>query len=107
LFDAMSSSGIVLRNKIYENAGRPWEGDSISLKANLIQCAAQWADISSKDLPHCIKGPLNYSPSEVDQCLQLDAKQRDAESSSQRLRDFIGVNIDGWVPIEEYDDAVL
>ena len=107
LFDAMSSSGIILRNKIYENAGRPWEGDSISLKANLIQCAAQWADVSSKDSPHCIKCPLNYSLSEVDQCLELDAKQRAADISSQRLRDLVGVNIDGWVPTEEYDDAVL
>jgi hypothetical protein len=39
-FDAMSSSSLILRNKLYESAGRPWEGDNTSLKANLIRCSA-------------------------------------------------------------------
>jgi hypothetical protein len=74
-------------------------------KANLIHCAAQWADVS-KDSVDCVDCPLEYSVTEVDQCFELDAKQRTADALSQCLRDVVGVNIDGWVPIEEYDDAV-
>lgn len=102
----MSSSSIALRNKLYESAGRPWEGDSISLKANLIRCAAQWAEVSTKHSTDCVGCPLSYPVAEITQCLELDAKQIAADSRSQRLRDFVGVNIDGWVPLEEYEDAV-
>jgi hypothetical protein len=105
-FDAMTSRGVILRNKLYESAGRPWEGDSTSLKANLIQCAALWDEVSSKDSPDCVNCPLSYSLVEVDQCLELDTKQGAADTSSQRLRGLVGGNINGWVPLGEYDDAV-
>jgi hypothetical protein len=49
---------------------------------------------------------LRYSAAEADLCLELDAKQKSADVSSQRLRDLVGVNVDGWVPSEEYEDAV-
>ena len=38
--------------------------------------------------------------------LELDAKQNAADALSQRLRELVGVNIDGWVSQEGYEDAV-
>ncbi len=105
-FDAISSSSLILRNKLYESAGRPWDGDNTSLKANLIRCAAQWADVSSKSSPDCVECPLNYPHAEAEQCLELDTRQSAADASSQRLRDLVGVNIDGWVPLEGYEEAL-
>src|SRR4051812_42129305 len=105
-FDAISSSSLILRNKLYENAGRPWEGDNISLKADLIRCAAQWANVSSRCSSDCLECPLSYSLTEVEQWLELDAKQNAADALSQRLRELVGVNIDGWVSQEGYEDAV-
>jgi hypothetical protein len=105
-FDVISSSSLVLRNRLYESAGRPWEGDNVSLKADLIRCIARWADVSSRGSPDCLECPLSYSLAEVEQCLELDAKQNAADANSQRLHELVGVNIDGWVSQEGYEDAV-
>ncbi|KAE9368100.1 phosphotransferase family protein [Stipitochalara longipes BDJ] len=100
-FHAMGKYNLVLRNKLYDTACRPWEGDNTSLKAELIRIMEHWPEIASpEDSP-----PVNYSPAEVEDCLDRDAKQRDADDQMQALRDSIGVNIDGWLPNEEFESA--
>ena len=100
-FHAMGQYNLVLRNQLYDTAGRPWEGDNTSLQAELIRTLAHWSDItSSEDSP-----PVHYTSAEVEECLGRDAKQKDADEQMQRVRDFIGINIEGWVHIEEYENA--
>ena len=105
-FDALSSPGLILRNETYESASKPWEGDNITLKANLIRVVEQWERIRCASSSDCIRCPLNYNEPETKQVLELDEKQKAAADSSQRLRDIVGVNIDGWVPLEDFDDVV-
>lgn len=105
-FDALSSPGFILRNQTYESASRPWEGDNISLKANLIRVNEQWEDVCHTKSPECTECPLNYTETETKRVLELDEKQKAATDSSQRLRDIVGVNIDGWVPLETFDNAI-
>jgi hypothetical protein len=50
--------------------------------------------------------PVKYSESEVAACLDIDAKKKDADAQMQRIHDFIGVNIDGWVPTEGYEHTM-
>ncbi|TAQ84138.1 hypothetical protein B7494_g7538 [Chlorociboria aeruginascens] len=78
-FHAMGEYNFVLRNQLYDTAGRPWEGE---------------------DNP-----PICYSPAEVEECLDRDAKQNGINERMQEVRDFIGINIDGLVLNEEFESA--
>ncbi len=62
---------------------------------------AHWPEIAS---PEDIL-LANYSPTEAEECLDRDAKQKDADDQMQQVRDSIGINIEGWVPTEEFDSA--
>ncbi|KAF2856195.1 hypothetical protein T440DRAFT_485328 [Plenodomus tracheiphilus IPT5] len=84
-FHAMGKHDLIVRNRLYDTAGRPWEGDNTSLKAELVQTSTYWPDIATSAMKES-KFPVKYP----------DADQ---------LRDFIGVNIDGWVPTESYQEA--
>jgi hypothetical protein len=100
-FHAMGKYSLVLRNQLYDTAGRPWEGDNTSLQAELIKTMAQWSEIGSPtDTP-----PVHYSPAEIKECLDRDTKQKNADEQMQQVRDFIGVNIEGWVQNDEFESV--
>lgn len=100
-FHAMGKYDLVLRNQLYDTAGRPWEGDNTSLQAQLIKTIAQWSEIASLE----DSLPVHYSEAEVEECLDRDAKQKSVEEKVQQVRDFIGINIDGLVLNEEFESA--
>lgn len=100
-FHAMGKYNLVLRNQLYDTAGRLWEGDNTSLQAELIKTMAHWSEIvSPEDNP-----PVHYFLAEVEECLDRDAKQKNADEQMQQVRDFIGINIEGWVLNEEFESA--
>jgi hypothetical protein len=103
-FHAMGKHDLVVRNRLYDTAGRPWEGDNTSLKAELIRASTYWPEIATSGMKQA-EFPAKYSEAEATECLNIDAKQKDVDAQMQRLRDFIGVNIDGWVPAEMYGEA--
>ncbi|OJD22272.1 hypothetical protein ACJ73_06381 [Blastomyces percursus] len=103
-FRAMRSYDLVVRNRLYEAGGRPWEGDNTSLKAELVHASTYWPGIATSAMKQAVF-PANYSEVQVAECLDIDAKQKNADAQMQQLRDFFGVNIDGWVPAELYDQA--
>jgi len=101
-FHAMGKHNLILRNQLYDTASRPWEGDTTSLQAELIRVANHWSEIvSPQDNP-----PISYPQAEVKECLERDAKQKNADGQMQQIRDFIGINIEGWVSNEGYETAV-
>lgn len=100
-FKAMGKHHLVLRNQLYDIASRPWEGDNTSLQAQLIKTVSQWPEIA----PPGHDPPVYYSPAEIEECLDRDAKQRKVDEQMQQLRDSIGINIDGLVLNEEYEGA--
>jgi hypothetical protein len=56
-------------------------------KADLIKTIAHWSEIASpEDSP-----PVHYSPAEVEECLDRDAKQNNADEQMEQVRDFIGI----------------
>lgn len=99
-FRAMGKHNLVLRNRLYDTACRPWEGDNTSLMAELIYTLEQWSDIASETAT-----PVQYSPDEMKECLDRYAKQKDADMQMEQVRDFIGVNIEGWVPNDTFEEA--
>ncbi|KAK2879974.1 hypothetical protein FQN49_000700 [Arthroderma sp. PD_2] len=103
-FRAMGSYNGVMRSRLYDVAIRPWEGDNTTLKATLINMSSYWPGIATADM----KGtayPLSYPVGEMKECLDIYSRQKTANTQMQNLRDTIGVNIDGWVPNEMFEEA--
>ncbi|TVY91146.1 Altered inheritance of mitochondria protein, mitochondrial [Lachnellula willkommii] len=100
-FHAMGKHNLVLRNRLYDTACRPWEGDNTSLQAELIYTLQQWPEI----VPRGNKPPVQYSAEETKECLERYGKQNEADEQVQKMRDFIGVNIDGWLPNDGFEEA--
>lgn len=94
----MGRYNFILRNHLYDVAGRPWEGDN-TLQSRLIKIIAQWFEIDSPEKDP----PVRYSPAEVEECLDRDTRQTRVHEEMQHVRDFIRVNIDGLVLNEEYE----
>jgi hypothetical protein len=92
-FHAMGKHDLIVRNRLYDTAGRPWEGDNTSLKAELVQTSTYWPDIATSAMKES-DFPVQYPDADVTNCLNIDAKQKMADAQMQQLRDFIGVNID-------------
>ncbi len=94
-----------MRRKLFQHAGSPWEGDHVTLNADVIRSIQHWPDLTvSKDgnIPRC---PGSYPDTEVEECLKLDAEQREADEVMKKIRSGLGVTIDGWVPTEGYNHA--
>ncbi|KAK5999991.1 hypothetical protein QM012_005079 [Aureobasidium pullulans] len=99
-FQAISKPHLVMANKLYDTAARPWEGDNTSLKAEIIKLSRGWLGKTSS---HTI--PISYTEREIAQCLAIDEKQQEADAQMQTLRDCFITNIDGWVSSELYEQA--
>lgn len=46
----------------------------------------------------------DYTPLQA-QCLERDAKQKDADEQMHQVREAIGVDVEGWVPNDEFESA--
>jgi hypothetical protein len=79
-FHAMGQYHLVLRNRLYGTVSRPWEGDNTSLQAELIRVLAQWSETASPEE----SPPVHYTAAEVEECLDRDAKQKDADEQCRR-----------------------
>jgi hypothetical protein len=104
-FEACVLDLVVLRQKLFQHAGRPWEGDNITLKADLIRAVRYWPELANTEdgrVPDCL---LSYSDDEVEERLRLDAEQREADEDMEKSRNCLGTTVEGWVPVDRYDQA--
>lgn len=104
-YDAMNLNQIVLRQQLFRHAASPWEGDNVRLKTDLIRATQAWRELATTEDGHIPECPLSYSEAEVERCLQQWSEQHDADKNTETVRRTLGINIDGWVPLEGYDWA--
>lgn len=100
-FNVIGKYNLVLRHRLYDVAMQPWEGNNTSLQAELIRIIADWSGVAPPD----VEPLVHYTSAEVDECLQRDAKQKEADDEMQQTRDYIGINIEGWVPSDGFETA--
>lgn len=89
----MSKRDLVMANKMYDIAARPWKGDNTSLKAEIVGISRVWPEV----IPFHTKGilPVNHTEKKVTQYLTVDEKQQEADTQMQTLCDCFTTNIDG------------
>ncbi len=109
-YDAFTNASVRALTRLYDRAGAPWEGDSVSLKAAMIEALGQWplsldGDVDQNANDSDPKAPIEYSESEIVECLALDAKINDKLREIEEMRDTLGIDALGWVPNDERYEA--
>ncbi|KAF2802973.1 uncharacterized protein BDZ99DRAFT_178505 [Mytilinidion resinicola] len=74
-FQSMGTYDLIVRNRLYGTASKPWEGDNTSLKAEIIHASTRWPGIATSAMKRA-DFPAKYSEAEVVECLDIDIKQK-------------------------------
>jgi hypothetical protein len=104
-YDVLKQEATMPKQKLEQCASAPWEGDNISLKAELVRAVQNWAVLSAgnSDSPAC---PIKFSDDEVAKCLEMEAEQYHIDVNMEKIRDRIGISTDGWTSNKKYEDAL-
>jgi len=92
----------VLRRRLFQHVGDPWEGETIALKVDLIEATKSWGTLAEEGAP-C---PVVFDDEDVHETMELDTALRDADKSLQHGQNIIGLGPEGWVPKDHYERAV-
>ncbi|RAK95008.1 uncharacterized protein BO80DRAFT_498083 [Aspergillus ibericus CBS 121593] len=89
-YDAIFDDINIVRQRILESAGTPWEGDSVTLRVDIMRAIQSWPGFFAEFI-HCVP-PVRYP-------------DKDADDALEQMRHALNADVLGWVPNSEYDDA--
>lgn len=101
----------LLRRRIYNHAGEPWEGLNTSLQHDLVQVSQNWEKIAPPNPgstaapappPAC---PISFAHEEVQRIDALVVLHREADEDIERINGLLGVGSDGWTSNEQFEYA--
>lgn len=109
-YDAMFDNSVILHHRLFRSADTPWEGDSVTLQTDLIRAIESWRDLIAADSESSTQRtlplpPIQYSDKVVQDTLDLDSRQKEADIAMEQMRHVLGVDVLGWVPNSEYEAA--
>ncbi|RHZ55477.1 hypothetical protein CDV55_103246 [Aspergillus turcosus] len=109
-YDAIFDQSAILHQRLFKSAGSPWEGDSITLRADMIRAIQSWPNLISADSAGrgrgtCNTPALTYSDEVISDTLALDKQQKEADTAMDQMREVLGVDVLGWVPNNEFEAA--
>lgn len=109
-YDAIFNQSVILHQRLFESAGTPWEGDSTTLRADMIRAIQSWPTLITEDSLEQDKGlytapPFEYPDTVIHDTIRIDAQQREADTAMEQMRNVLGVDILGWVPNDGYKAA--
>src|SRR5690606_6859813 len=90
-YDAIFNDCVITHQRLYKSASTPWEGDSVTLQADMIRAIQDWGTIASEDSlarreTSCSVPPIKFSDSTMREVLSLDAKQKEADRAMDEMR---------------------
>ncbi|KAG2008851.1 protein kinase subdomain-containing protein PKL/CAK/Fmp29 [Coprinopsis cinerea AmutBmut pab1-1] len=93
----------VLRRRLFEQAGNPWEGETIQLKFPLTEAVENWGALSGGNAP-C---PIEFEADDIEETGKLQEKQEGADQAWEIvLQSIVGCGEEGWVQNEDYEQAL-
>ncbi|KAL5383085.1 hypothetical protein DPSP01_006067 [Paraphaeosphaeria sporulosa] len=108
-YDALAYDFSMLRRKLFDHASCPWEGDNVTLKADLIYLMENWSSIAAPELSargdSKVSCPFSFLEDEVTECKRLHAAQIEVDEQLQACKDVVGISPEGWVPLEQYEET--
>ncbi|BCS01795.1 phosphotransferase enzyme [Aspergillus luchuensis] len=87
-YNVIFDQSLILRQRLLQSAGRPWEGDSVSLRAELIRSILNWLAIVQINK---VAPPVDYPEDVVQETVDLNAQQREADVAMEQMRHALGV----------------
>jgi hypothetical protein len=103
---ALEEETDILRRRIFDHAGEPWEGLNTALQYDLIQVSRSWkkfvAPNSDGATPAC---PVSFAQTEAEGIDALDDAHRDADGDVEQINELLGIASDGWTPNERFESA--
>ena len=109
-FDAIRNENAMLRAKLFDRAGAPWEGDAVSLKYTIIQALNKWPMPLEEENFHSdsedtttvpVERPLNYSDVEIRECVDAYSQEDEKMQDLMEMREVLGIDTLGWLPNDE------
>ncbi|KAF1980114.1 hypothetical protein BU23DRAFT_2664 [Bimuria novae-zelandiae CBS 107.79] len=96
----------LLRRRIFDHAGSPWEGLNTPLQMEIVQVTHNWPNIASPmpdgTVPAC---PVVVTELEAQKPRELADSLREVDSEMEHIHDVLGIASDGWTPNEAFDTA--
>ncbi|EAS27510.1 uncharacterized protein CIMG_10115 [Coccidioides immitis RS] len=104
--EALAQEFGLLRRRIFDNAGSPWEGLNTPLQVDIAQVLQNWSKIaaicSDGSLP---ARPVVISEQDAQKRAALDDSLRDVDTELEQINGFLGVGSDGWTSNELFEQA--
>ncbi|CEO60418.1 Putative Phosphotransferase [Penicillium brasilianum] len=101
-YEALTYDFSALRRRLFHHASDPWEGDNMTLKADLVTLLKNWTEVNRDAKAAC---PISFSDDESTECLRLVRAQSEADEQFTACLEAIGAGAEGWVPVAHYDEA--
>lgn len=73
--------------------------------SGVVRCEINWTSSEHYVRDFYFAFSVRYPESKAADCLDIGLNQQNVDAQMQQLRDFIGVNIDGWVRTESHEEA--
>ncbi|KAF2733756.1 hypothetical protein EJ04DRAFT_605135 [Polyplosphaeria fusca] len=103
---ALQEDGGVLKRRVFDDAGSPWEGLNTPLQMDIVRVVQNWSKIAAADkdggIPAC---PVTLSEQEVQRRIILDEELREVDSETERINGLLGIAGDGWTTNEGFEGA--
>lgn len=91
-YEALTYDFSMLRRRLFHHASDPWEGDNMTLKADLVTLSSNWKDVTrDARAPY----PISFSDNELTECPRLERAQSKADEQLQACQEAIGVRHEG------------
>ncbi|OCB90939.1 hypothetical protein A7U60_g1850 [Sanghuangporus baumii] len=101
-YDAMTDPMCVLRSRLFDHAGNPWEGETLELKTALMRATERWEKLTGEGAP-C---PIVFDAEDVRETTKLNEVQGKADKAFEVWQNMLGLGPEGWVPTQHYEEAV-
>ena len=88
---------------LVDRAGRPWNGNVMTLKGALIPMVGYWHQLPDTRGIDC---PVEFTDAELDGFEEQEKMWFDLNKLVAYWRDEIGINEDGWISNDQYEEAV-
>ncbi|KAF2130129.1 hypothetical protein P153DRAFT_231335 [Dothidotthia symphoricarpi CBS 119687] len=103
---ALDEETDLLKRRIFDHAGEPWEGLNTALQYDLVQVSQNWDKIAPLNhdgtAPTC---PVSVTQEEAERIDALDDSHRDADGDVEQINELLGIASDGWTPHERFESA--
>ena len=91
-----------MRQYLIKQAGMPWDGDLVNLRAALVGVFSRWNELVGKEQQPC---PISFTSEEVQIAMEESKEWNEAAEMLATIRDNLDIDGEGGTDPENYDFA--